>query len=122
MCKKEIGKKIQELRKSCGMTQEQLAEKLGIDAKHLSRIEQGYHVPNYSLMQKLAKALDFSLFAMNDIPIKKKTPEDKTLKKILHIYNKAESEEERLYYLEAMKQANKLFKLVKSLNEGKAQK
>lgn len=113
MCKKEIGKKIQELRRASGMTQEQLAEKLGVDAKHLSRIEQGYHIPNYCLMQKMAKILDFSLFAVNDVTITKKTPEDKVLKKILHIYNKAESEEEKQCYLEAVKQVQKCFRICK---------
>ena len=57
-----IGDKIKQLRKAKGYTQEELAELIGIDNKHLSRIEKGYHSPKYSIMQKLAQVLDFDLF------------------------------------------------------------
>ncbi len=36
-----LGKKIKEIKKKRGLTQDFLAEKVGIDAKHLSRIECG---------------------------------------------------------------------------------
>ena len=36
--KKLLGKRIKELRKNKGITQEALSEKAGIDSKHLSRI------------------------------------------------------------------------------------
>ena len=52
--KEKLGIKIKQLRKSMGWTQEQLAEKIGIDNKHLSRIEKGYHMPNYKIIKKLA--------------------------------------------------------------------
>ena len=48
----ELGAKIKKLRKSMGWTQEQLAEITGIDNKHLSRIENGYHLPNYNIIKK----------------------------------------------------------------------
>ena len=40
-----LGKRIREYRQKYGMTQFQLAEKLGIDDKHLSRIELGKNMP-----------------------------------------------------------------------------
>ena len=115
----ELGKKIKELRQANGFTQEQLAEKLGIDSKHLSRIELGHHIPNYAIMQKIAKIFNFNLFALSDIKILPKNPEDKTLKHIIKVYKNAESEEERKYYLEAIKQAHKCFKLAKSIYTSK---
>ena len=37
---KEFGKRIKELRESKGLTQEQLAEKVGIDYQSISRLKQ----------------------------------------------------------------------------------
>ncbi len=44
--KKELGKKIQELRKSKRITQDVLAEQIGIDPKNVSKIENGNHFPS----------------------------------------------------------------------------
>lgn len=41
MNNKNFGKKLRDLRKAKGFTQEVLAEKAEIDEKHLSRIENG---------------------------------------------------------------------------------
>ena len=53
-----VGKKIKELRKKRGLTQEKLAEAAGIDYKYLQRIE-GKTPPNIKLetIGKLAKTL-----------------------------------------------------------------
>lgn len=56
-----IGKMIRELRISSGYTQEQLAEKIGIDNKHLSKIEKGVHIPSYKTMQKLSSVFGLKL-------------------------------------------------------------
>lgn len=46
-----LGQKIKELRKSKGLTQEQLAEYAHIDNKHLSKIENGLHLPTYKTLK-----------------------------------------------------------------------
>lgn len=53
-----VGKKIRDLRKKRGLTQEKLAEFTGIDYKYLQRIE-GKNPPNIKLetIAKLAKTL-----------------------------------------------------------------
>ncbi len=53
-----IGKKIRELRKKLGMTQEKLSEVAGIDYKYLQRLE-GKKPPALKVdtIEKLAKAL-----------------------------------------------------------------
>lgn len=109
-----IGDKIKQLRKAKGYTQEELAELIGIDNKHLSRIEKGYHSPKYSIMQKLAQVLEFDLFATDNVKIKNVITKDKILKKIIHIFNSAETEEEKQCYLSAIQLANKCYKLGKN--------
>ena len=55
---KNVGKRIQECRQKAGLTQEQLSEISGISQKHISRIEQGYHDTHFTMIYKIAKALN----------------------------------------------------------------
>lgn len=113
--KKILGKKIKELRKQKGYTQEQLAEKLGIDNKHLSKIEKGDHMPTYKVILKLADALQFNIYEFNGKENDKiDCSSDKTFLKSLKILNSAKSENEKQYYLEALRFAQKGLKLGKA--------
>ena len=58
---KSVGKRIQECRQKAGLTQEQLSEKSGISQKHISRIEQGYHDTHFTMIYKIAKALEVTV-------------------------------------------------------------
>ena len=64
---KSGGKRIQECRQKAGLTQEQLSEISGISQKHISRIEQGYHDTHFTMIYKIAKALNVPIdaFAMD---------------------------------------------------------
>lgn len=53
----QLGRKIRSRRKQLGMTQEQLAEMLGVGHQALSRIEQGHIAPKMDRLPSLAKAL-----------------------------------------------------------------
>ncbi len=53
-----LGKKIKEIRKSRGLTQDYLAEEVGIDAKHLSRIECGKNSLSLNLLYKICDVLN----------------------------------------------------------------
>jgi len=56
--KQEIGKKIREIRKKLGLTQEQLAQKAEIPYATLIKIENGHVVnPTINTLQKIALAL-----------------------------------------------------------------
>ena len=57
----KIGKFIAELRKGRGMTQEQMAEKLEVSAKSISRWENGRNLPDASLFEPLCELLQISL-------------------------------------------------------------
>ena len=59
--KKLLGVRIKELRKTRGLSQEQLSEKIDIDPKHLSRIESGRSFPSLDTLEKLANALQVEI-------------------------------------------------------------
>ena len=54
---KLFGLRVKELRKKCNMTQEQLAEKLGVFQKQIGNIETGTTFTTMPNLEKLAKAL-----------------------------------------------------------------
>ena len=59
--KQMIGKRIAEIRAKKGMTQEQLAGKMGIGPKYLSSIERGKENPTLNTLITLSKALGVDL-------------------------------------------------------------
>lgn len=59
--KELLGGRVKELRKMRGFSQEKLSEKVGIDPKHLSRIEVGRGFPSLDSLEKLADALNVEL-------------------------------------------------------------
>ena len=59
--KKLLGKKIKETRKHCGLTQENLSEKINIDVTTLSGIESGRHFPSLPTLEKIANILNVDL-------------------------------------------------------------
>ncbi len=58
MIKELLGKRITELRKQQNISQEELAEKLDISQKSLSKIETGRNFLTSETLEKLLKALD----------------------------------------------------------------
>jgi len=61
MCKNAFGKKLKQIRKSKGLTQERLAELAGVHEKHISKLETGVYFPTYNTLSKVLKALDISI-------------------------------------------------------------
>lgn len=58
---KVFGKRIKELRERKKLTQEKLAEKVGLDLQTISRIETGYYFTSFENLEKLADALDVTM-------------------------------------------------------------
>jgi len=56
--KSKFGKRVKEIRKSKGYTQEQIAEIIGIEPPNISKLEKGVHFPNPDNIEKLANALN----------------------------------------------------------------
>ena len=59
--KKQFGKRIKEIKKSKGYTQEQLAERIGIEPPNVSKLEKGLHFHLPENIEKISKALDVEI-------------------------------------------------------------
>ena len=111
MLKDKLGDKIRKIRKSKGLTQKQLADKIGIDNKHLSRIEKGLHMPTYKILKNIAAALEFDIYEIENKAITDIKQPDQIYLKSLSILNSAKTEKEKKYYLEILRLAQKGLKI-----------
>ena len=56
-----IGQRIAQVRNEHGMTQQQLADAVGVSREHIGRIEAGKYSVGLDILVKVAKALDMKL-------------------------------------------------------------
>jgi transcriptional regulator with XRE-family HTH domain len=56
-----LGKKIQKARKTNGLTQEELADKVGVSRAYMGYIEQGRNAPSLEVLNKIARVLKISI-------------------------------------------------------------
>lgn len=63
----ELGKKIKQFRFKAGLTQEQLAEKMGVAPQSVSKWENAVAMPDISLLPKLAEVFGVSIDDMFDL-------------------------------------------------------
>ena len=68
----EVGNNIKTIRKSKGLTQAQLAEKINVDSKYISRLETGSSIASLSTILKLANVLDVETKVLFTFENKKK--------------------------------------------------
>lgn len=106
-CNKEfVGKTIQQLRKKAGIKQNELAEKIGISEKHLSKIETGKNYPSLDNFLKMAEILNFDL---ENFGIKNKQKSDPLREEFLRIaYSATDSDIKD--YLEIIAALKKILK------------
>ncbi len=57
----KLSEKLKQARKQKGLTQGQLAQKIGADIQRISKYERGILIPTTEIMIKLSNALDVSL-------------------------------------------------------------
>lgn len=73
--KQDLGQKIQQLRKERKITQERLAELVGIDPKNISRIENGNNYPTAENLTSITEALSVNIYELfvfkDEIPYQK---------------------------------------------------
>ncbi len=69
-----IGENIQHLRKSKSMSQESLAEKVGVSRQTIAKWEAGESAPDLEMAGKLSQALDVSLDMLANEAIPQGTP------------------------------------------------
>ena len=63
----EMGQKIKQLRFKAGLTQEQLAEQMGVSAQSVSKWETGASMPDISLLPILAETFGVSIDELFDL-------------------------------------------------------
>ena len=72
---KQLGIKIKEIRKLNNLTQAELAEKINVDSKYISRLETGTSIASISTLIKISKVLNVELsdiFTVESLQKKKK--------------------------------------------------
>jgi len=94
--KKQLGKRIQELRLNSHLKQSELAEKVGIATKHQSCIETGKNYPSADLVEKYAKV--FLVDAADILSIKHIKEKGELLLKINLMIERANDDEIKMIY------------------------
>lgn len=89
---KTIGLKIREQRKRLRMTQSQLAKKVGIHEKQLSRVETGHNFPTLENFFKILEVLDLKLSDFDELNTYSKIRDD-----IIAILKKMSDKELKIY-------------------------
>lgn len=59
--KEDFGKRLQSLRLEAKMTQEQLADQVGVTIESISNIERGIFGPKFDNLERIADALNISV-------------------------------------------------------------
>lgn len=83
MTKENLGKFILENRKSLGMTQEELANKVFVTNKAVSKWEKGQSFPDIALFEPLAEALGVTVSEL--IAGKKEAEEETSVKEVINL-------------------------------------
>lgn len=103
MNQEKIGKFILELRKEKNMTQQELASKLGVSDKTISKWENGRGMPDLSLMKPLCNVLGITISELlSGERLDKKEYQEKLEENTLNIIN---------YTGSKLKRTNKIFKI-----------
>lgn len=94
--KKLLGKRIKEIRKYRGLTQEKMAEMIDLETSSLSGIESGRFYPSLHVLEKIATVLgveliDFFKFSSVDFP-------ENLDEKIVEIVEQLDDENKKLVY------------------------
>lgn len=104
--KLKIGEQIKKYRMLRGMTQNDLAERVGLTEKQISKIETGIHYPMFENFVKIMEVLGVE---MKDFDNESKVDNNHIRSSILKIIYKADDYELK-NYLAIIKQLEKMFK------------
>ena len=93
-----FGKRLQQIRKQKGLTQEKLAELAGVHEKHISKLELGTYKPSFDTLSKILKVLDISIEEAGLDTVKVSAHDNPFFIKSMQILNNATEQELELYY------------------------
>ncbi len=103
-----IGKRIRKFRQRQGLTQHDLAERIGVTEKQISKIETGIHYPKFENFVKILDSLDISLKEFSE-DIDQENDYSSSRKSLVKIFNKF-SDIEIEYIVSVAKELEKLKK------------
>ena len=92
----KVGAFLKDLRKEKGITQEQLAEKLGVSGRTISRWETGKNMPDISLLVEIAEFFDVSIPEIIKGERKSENMKEETKEVVETISDYAKAEKEQL--------------------------
>lgn len=93
-----FGRKLQQIRKSKGLTQEKLAELAGVHEKHISKLELGTYKPSFNTLSKVLSALDLNIEEVGLNLEKVSVNDNPFYVKSVQILNSATEQELEFYY------------------------
>lgn len=93
--KELLGLRVKECRKMCKITQEKLAEIIGVDNGYISKLEVGQNFPSISTLEKIANALNVELYELFQYTTIKETDFKTEINKI---YDKLPKEKQLTLY------------------------
>ncbi len=101
MNQEKISKFIADLRKDQGLTQEQLAESLGVSNKSVSRWENGQSMPDYSIIVKLCNKLNITVNELlSGEKLKKDQYNEKLEQNLIEMVKQKEQSDKKMLILE----------------------
>jgi transcriptional regulator with XRE-family HTH domain len=95
--RKLIGKRLQQLRKAKGLSQEKLAEKIEISVNSLSRIERGLTYMSFPNIEKLTKILDIDIYEL--FLFKNQKPQEAIHKEVIHKIDNIKNNPNKLFVI-----------------------
>ncbi len=66
--KNKFGKRLRKLRRNSDITQEELAEKIGVSSNFISQLERGINAPSFEVLAKLAEVFQVPVRDLFDFP------------------------------------------------------
>lgn len=109
-----FGKRLQQIRKEKGLTQEKLAELAGVHEKHISKLELGTYKPSFDTLSKILKVLDIGIEEAGLNIAKVSANDNPFYIKSMQILNNATEQDLELYY-GLLKQGQKCIEAYKTL-------
>ncbi|MFZ6876531.1 helix-turn-helix domain-containing protein [Undibacterium sp. Di27W] len=94
-----IGKNVAAKRKNLGLTQEQLAARVGVEVETISRLERGVHAPSLAILEVLSEELNIAIADLLDEKALVQTPESEIIATYL---NKLKAKD-RLFLIDFVK-------------------
>ncbi len=98
-----FGDKLRKLRRDKKLSQVELAERVGMNANHLSRLERGVVLPSAEILRRLAQVLEASIDYLlseddSDVPLAEVRVENKAVAERVRLIEELDSEDQEAVF------------------------